>query len=199
MVNCYNIKIFLVLFAICLVGTNVLAFAVSAPYSKDNPLKMQAGEIREVSFTMQNLIGNEDMNVIVSLLEGKEIAEITSGERYTIPLRTANTKVILRISIPSDANAGDSYDVKFSVQSSPEGREGNIQLGVGYNVDFPVIVLEKPAPTPSPTPIPQAVEEPEAKSNINIVIVIIVAIIIVAIIIVIGLIIWFVKRKKQFK
>ena len=184
--NINNLKIAVIIVMFCLVSTNVFAFAISAPYSKDNPLSMQPGETKDISFVMQNLEGDSDVNAVVSLLEGKEIAEIISGTTYSIPLGTVERNIVLRISIPSDASAGNNYNVKFSVQSSPVDKEGDIQLGVGYNVDFPVIVLEKTAPAPSP----QEIEQPEKSGMIWIIV------LIVAIVIVIGLIIWLVKRKK---
>lgn len=188
----HNIKLYLILAMILLVSTNVLAFAISAPYSKDNPLRMYAGETRDVSFVMQNLQGDSDASVVVSLSEGKEIAQITSGVNYVVPLGTSDTRLNLRIIIPSDASAGATYNVKFSAQSSPVGKEGNIQVGVGYNVDFPVVVLEK---STTPTSTPEFIEQPQEKSTGMMWAIIL----IVAIIIVVGAIIWFVKRKKQFK
>ncbi len=187
--NLNNIRIILMIAMFFLVSTSsVLAFAISAPYSKNTPLKMYPGETKDVSFVMQNLQGNADENVVVSLLEGKEIADITSGNNYLVRLGTSDTQVKLRINVPSDV-AGKTYNVKFSVQSSPGGKEGNIQLGVGYNVDFPVIVMEKSA---APAPTPQEIEQPQENSTWAVWVIAI----IIAIVIIIILVIWFWRKER---
>jgi len=46
------------------------------------------------------------------------------------------------VSVPNNAVLGTSYNVKFSVNSVPEG-EGAVQFNIKYGVSFPVIVVEK--------------------------------------------------------
>ena len=128
---------------------SVFAFGISSPYHKDNPLEMYPGQTKDVMFNLQNCpsLGDycekEDVNVVVSFEEGNEIAEIISGLEYNVPYGTADTNIILKVSIPEDGNVGDSYNVKFSIGAAPSGEEGgNVQLGVRYNVDFPVNVAE---------------------------------------------------------
>ena len=130
---------------ILLAGINdVLAFGISSSYWKDNPLKMYSGETKEISFSLVNSAGEiGDVEAFVSLEEGKEIAEITSGSKYNVPFG-GNAKIILKISVPESVRIGEKYNIKFSVNSiSNEREEGNIQLGVGYHVDFPVEVVKK--------------------------------------------------------
>ena len=122
----------------------VLALGVSSPFWDDHALEMYPGETREVAFPLVNRADAETAQAFVSLENGMEIAEITSGGEYTVVPGTSNTKIMMRISVPAEANIGDSYDVGFSVKSNPEG-DGTVQLKVKYNVDFPVVVVEKPA------------------------------------------------------
>ena len=142
-----NIKI-ISLMLVCLLSINfVLALGVSSPYWKDNPLEMYPGETKEVKFSLVNRPDAETAQAFVFLEDGVGVAEITSGTEYTVTPGTTNTKVILQVTIPDEANIGDSYDVKFSVKSVPED-EGMVQLTVGYNVDFPVVVVGKPTEIP---------------------------------------------------
>jgi hypothetical protein len=145
-----HIKILVLVFGILLVSTSsVLAFGISSPHWRSNPLEMYPGETKDISFNLQNCpalledCDKEDVNVILSFLEGEEIAEVRGGSEYLVPYGSANTNIILRVSVPESASVGDSYNVKFSVTSAPKGEGGNVQLGVKYNVDFPVEVGEE--------------------------------------------------------
>ena len=150
MVN-INMKIGILMIIFLLVSiSGVLAFGISSPYWKDNPLKMNPGESRDVFFNLQNCpsllasCGSSEENVIVSLMEGSEVTQITSGDSYRLPFGSFDTYVKLHVSIPESASPGSSYNVKFSVSSSGSGT-GSVVLGTGYYVDFPVIVVEKSA------------------------------------------------------
>jgi len=182
---------------IFLVGTtSVFAYGISSPYTEKTPLKMYPGQTKEVAFNLQNCpsLGDycekEDVNVVVSFEEGNEIAEIISGLEYNVPYGTADTNIILKVSIPEDGNVGDSYNVKFSIGAAPSGEEGgNVQLGVRYNVDFPVNVVAKEE---APTEPVASIEKPEAEKisigKIAIIILIVVAVIAV---------VYFLLRKKK--
>ena len=142
-----NIKI-ISLILVCLLSVNfVLAFGVSSPYWKDHPLEMSSGETKSVVFTLVNKPDAEIAQAFVSLEDGTEIAEIISGKEYTVIPGTTDTKVILQVIIPDTASVGDSYNIKFSVGSAPEG-EGTVQLSVKYNIEFTEKFLEKPVVPP---------------------------------------------------
>jgi len=188
--NKFRIKIMSLVFAILLVSTGcVLAFGISTPYWDDHPLEMYPGQTKEVAFNLQNCPSlredceEEDVDVIAVFEDGEEIAEIISGTEYNVLYGTANTNIILKVSIPEDADIGDSYNVAFYVTSPAEGDGGNIQLGVKYNIGFPVDVVEKPA---------EPGEPPSDVKGINWTLWIIVIIIIIIILIVIILL-----RKKR--
>lgn len=117
-----------------------LALGISAPYWKENPLKMYPGQVKEVPFTLVNG-EQENAPAFVALSEGENVAEIISGTEYIVSPSSTDKKIILRISIPQNAKSGDSYNIKFSVKSSPEKEEGTVQFNIGYNVNFPVLVV----------------------------------------------------------
>lgn len=137
-----NLKMISLVFVFLLASiTSIFALGVSSPYWDKNPLKMYPGEIRDVEFTLVNKPDADPADAFVKLTNTGGIAELISGSTYTVQPGTTNTKVVLKISIPSDAQIGEIYNVAFSVESGPPEEEGTIQLAVGYNVGFPVEVV----------------------------------------------------------
>jgi hypothetical protein len=195
--NRHTLKLFSIALAIVILSSaSVLAFGISSPYWKNNALKMQPGQVKDVFFNLQNCpalletCNNEDVNVVVTFEEGSEIAQLSSGTNYLVPYGTRDTNINLKVSIPSTANVGDSFNIKFSLTSPPEEGVGTVQLGVKYNVDFPVQVVEDSSPEPSQ---PTSTKEPQSTStNYTLLISIIIIIMIVTIIIV-----WLFKRKNN--
>jgi len=159
----------------------VLALGVSSPYWDKNPLKMFPGETKEVAFTLTNSPNSETATAIVTLDEGAGIAEVISGEEYTVAPGTTSTKVILKISVPETATLGTIYNIKFSVKSAPSDEEGTVQIIMGYNIEFPVKVIEQ-----SQEEIPEVPEETENNWLVWAIIIIVILIIL-----------YFVFRKKR--
>ena len=139
----------LIVFGILIVNTGFVFAAaelgVGSPYYKNNPLKIYPGQEREIVFDIYNCPSRAEtcdkQNIIaeVSLVEGKEIASLVSGSKYNLDFGDTG-KIRLKISIPNNAAIGDSYNVKMLLQSVPEG--SGVQVGVGYNIEFPVLVKE---------------------------------------------------------
>ena len=63
---------------ILIAGTlqNANAFGVSSPYWQGNPVIMYPGETKIVNLNLQNNIGEDDVFVKVSILEGQDIARV---------------------------------------------------------------------------------------------------------------------------
>ncbi len=116
------------------------ALGVNSPYWQGNPLKIRPGETKDVSFPLENSVNEKTTEATVSLIEGGEIAQIISGEKYIVEPGNKDKNIILRINISQNAKLGDKHNVNFSVQYSPAEGSGNVQLNVKYNVDFPVEV-----------------------------------------------------------
>lgn len=176
----------------------ITALGVSSPYWQGNPLKMRPGEIKDVSFNLVNSVSENTTKATVSLVEGGEIAQIISGENYTLAPGSTDKNVVLRISIPQNAIINSTYKIKFYVQYSPAGESGNVQLDVKYNIEFPIEVSTEvqnqsfqtqPGTTPTTT-------EPPKKSKWVLIALSILAIIILIIIIVI---IKLVRERNQLK
>lgn len=143
--------------------SSTLAFGYNSPYWKDNPLKMYPGESKYIQFTLENSIAEQnDARVKVSLLESGDIAEIIGETEFIVPPGAKNQNIIIKITLPKDAEIGKTYNIKFGVRSQDEEQQGNVQLNVGYDAEFPVIVTEKSQATQDP--IAQ-----EQKSNANLI------------------------------
>jgi len=134
-----NLKIISII-ALCIISINlVFAFGITSPYYEGNPLKMTPGQTSEVAF----LIGhteNDRLRATVTLEEDGGIAELIDGPDYTMGPGESK-RIYFKISVPEDAEIGDTYNVRFSTVSSPI-EEGTVQIGVRYNSEFLVQVVE---------------------------------------------------------
>jgi len=183
-----KIIVSILLFLLAGIG-GALALGVSTPYWQDHPLEMYPGQERDVSFLLVNRAGNPTTDALVTLDESAGVAEITSGEEYTVPPEARDVRVVLKVSIPDSASIGDSYEVKFSVREIPEEDQGgNVQLGVGYGVTFPITVVSQGDAPEQTTPTESTARTASTGA---------IVIWIVMIIIIILLIAWLFGRKKQ--
>ena len=168
-----NIKLISLVLALLVSINLIFALGVSSPYWKDNPLEMVPGETRDVSFSLVNRADAETATAYVVIDDSAGIASLKSGDIYTVAPGSTDNKVILEISIPEDAQIGETYNVKFSVSSAPEG-EGTVQLSLKYGVDFPVKVV-----TESNTPV---LDNNEKSSNVMIVIILIILVLVILVV-----------------
>ena len=139
-----NIKI-ICSFAVILISLSLVsALGVNSPYWKDNPLKMYPGETKYVEFNLENSVSEkEDAKAIVELLDSQNIAEITSQKEFIIPPGSKENKIIIKISIPKGTEIGNTYNIKFSVRSPQNEKEGIVQINIGYDVEFPIIIVSQ--------------------------------------------------------
>jgi len=176
---------------ILLVGTHsVLAFGISSPYWDDNPLEMYSGQTKEILFNLQNCPSREadcqddkDINIVVTFEEGEEIAEIMSGTNYNVLYGSADTDIILRVTIPESSSIGERYDIAFSISSPVEDESGNVQLGIKYNIGFPVNVVAEAVEKP-------VIEETASNRKSNVLVWALVVVIIL-------IVFYFVLRRKK--
>ncbi len=157
------------------------AFGVVGDYSRDNILKMYPGENKQVTYTIQNMVGEEDIKIMVNLKEGENIARISGQNTYDVPYGSANTEVPVIVSIPENAPVGQKYNVVAEFRTVTEGGEG-VVIGLGIDYPFGVEVIEKAS---------------EEKEESNLWIVAIILAFLVIIIVVVILIILYTKRKKS--
>lgn len=118
----------------------VQAFGVTAPYWKENPLTMAPGETKEVTFTLQNMVGDEDMQATVDLISDKRYVELLGETEYDVPAKTKDIPVTVKISIPQEISIGTSFPLRIAFRSAAKGTTQQIQLGTGIEKTFDVFV-----------------------------------------------------------
>ena len=133
------ISALIILFSI----NSVFALGINAPYWNSNPLKMYPGETKYSEFYLVNSVTEPDARAIVELIESEGIAEISGPREFSVPSGSNDRKIILKISVPAEASVGKTYNIKFSVRSGEEQQQGTVQLSVGYDVEFPVLIVNK--------------------------------------------------------
>ena len=133
--------------SVILLLSYVSAFAVSSTYWSGNPLKISPGESTEITITLQNMAGSENITVRVSISEGSEIAEIINlSDKYSIPLGEMKS-IPIKITIPEDAKIGNSYNVKLSVTTIEAAAPGAFAFGSSIEQNIPVQIISNEKPT----------------------------------------------------
>lgn len=133
------------------VSSQALAFGISVPYFRDNPLYMFAGEEKTINIQAQNMIGTKAVMFKVSIKNGDRIAnfiDIDDGEFITLALgqkRDLPIKIIIPVDAEIDALKNDKKDFDFQIavemeSSSPNG-EGQVQFEGATRSLIPVIIV----------------------------------------------------------
>ncbi len=131
-------KEILLVIAIILFSSNILAFAVSSQYYEGNPLYLQPGERTETFFTLQNLASEEDITLQARIIAGDDIIELTdSSDIYLVPAGE-KTKVNFIVTAPADAKKGDTFPVTIMFSTITGSNKGLVGLsgsiGKGFNL-----------------------------------------------------------------
>lgn len=130
-----------VFLSLILIGL-VSAAGISPPYWEGYPLQMNYGETRVINFNLQNMVGNEDINVKVSINEGLDIASLEKTT-YSAKIGTSDTLIPLKITIPKNYNK-QLQRVSLEFNSINPSEEGMVTLGTGWTTSFDVVLSEKP-------------------------------------------------------
>ena len=120
----------------------ISAAGIVSPYWRDYPMEMNFGETRIAEFSLQNMVGTEDITVKAEIKEGNNIATLDQ-DTFTAPIGTSNTKIPVTITIPKDFNKGIQR-VVLEVKSIATEEGGMVTLGTGWTSEFNVILSEKP-------------------------------------------------------
>ena len=173
--NKLKIGISLLIFSLVFAGIVSASYGISSPYWKGHPLQIAPGDTRTVSITLQNM-EEEDIKVKVILKKGSEIASIEEGE-YTIPSKTKDTEILVKIQIPEEVEFGTEYLVTLSSSEVISGDTGGVSLGVSMETSFDVVVAD--------------VTKTQEEKNYSWIIILSIAIVILAILII------FAKKKSK--
>lgn len=130
------------LVALLAVAGFVSSAGVSGPNWPGNPKLVYPGERGEVSLTIQNMVGGEDITFLVSLIQNDgEIVSVEEGE-YEVPFGTKDTEVVLSYRIPDEAPIGTTYTVKMSFDTVLSGASSGAAIGTGYEITIPFEVQD---------------------------------------------------------
>lgn len=169
------------------------AFGVSAPYWKENPLNMQPGQTREVTFLLQNMVGDEDYIATASLEQPNPYVRFKDEKpTYEVPAKTKDVPVTIIISVPPDAQVGSTMPVAIAFKTGKKGGEQQVALGIGITKYFDLYIHTESSPEQkeipaSTTRVPQkTTAELLAKPIMN-----------ALVILVITFIIWFLIRRSK--
>ena len=133
-------EIFLIMTAVILISSNVLAFAVSSQYYGGNPLYLQPGESTETFFTLQNLASTEDVRLQARITDGNDIIKLTdSSDIYDVPAGE-KTKVNFIVTAPANAKKGDTFPVTIMFSTATGGEGGPIALSGNIGKGFDVAI-----------------------------------------------------------
>lgn len=138
----------------------LLSTFVSANFGVGSPVRenLYPGQTIESAFSLQNTLDNaKDMVIKGSILEGEDyVTFIDDVSSISVPAGGV-VSVPIRISVPSNANIGDIYEVKafFETVSGSTG-EGMVEFIFNVEKSFKIGVIENPAepvaPASQPTP-----------------------------------------------
>lgn len=142
-------KITLLLALTILLSFGVNAFAVTLPYMQDKTLVLYPGESTELTVGLQNMVGDADQTVMVTIEDGNEIARIIDKENvYKVPKNTNDRVARLSIKIPSDTKLGSEYKVRFKAGEVTGASGDMVQVVTGLSDYF--IVRVGPVPEVKP-------------------------------------------------
>ena len=171
---------------IVLLSLNIDAVGVSAPHWDERPLYVRPGEVKEITYLLQNMIGDSGIKMKAEL-EGDTsiISFIDTYNIYDVPIGTSDKPVRVKITTPSDAQQGQEWQVgvRFStILAEEEGKA--VAIGTAFSKGFRVIVSQEPQPVlpTQPTPIPQPIEE-ERPSSFSLILVLLVILIVLFLIV----------------
>ncbi len=188
----------LTLLLIILVSEVVFAFSVSRPHmekdSEGNPyILLSPGETTGMTFVLQNGGGaTSALTVRADLIEGSEVIEITDSENiYNIPAGE-RVDVNALISIPENAQIGDSYNIAVGFATLGGGAAGSFTFQSAIQQKFKIIVGEVVEEAPPEVPGEQPGLQPEATTKPNIF-----WIVIAFVIALVVLVVFFATRKKN--
>jgi hypothetical protein len=121
----------------------VAGFGASADYWDDKPLKLKAGEMREIELRLQNLAGSsEDIVLRANLQEGEDIAIFVDEELdYVVPFGSENVPVKIIVETPEDAEIGTSYYLLVSFDQLATADDSFLQIAGAVKKRIPVEIV----------------------------------------------------------
>jgi uncharacterized membrane protein len=118
----------------------VSAFSVSTPYMENKELKLFPGELKDLTFTLQNSAATENVNIRVQIIEGSDLATITDETNIYEIVPGDKVPVHMKIDIPSDFEIGGRHPIKIEFSTQTEEQGGTFGFGTGIEQNFDVVI-----------------------------------------------------------
>ncbi len=138
--------VFLTLLVSLSLVQTVSALGVAFPYWNTFPLYATPGEVKNIQFELQNLLGNDSVTFVAKITNGSDIAKITdTNSQYVVPAGSKDVFVNVQITVPQNAQPGSQYNVGLSFNTVTSGAGGQVEFGSAYDDSFNVIVQQNQA------------------------------------------------------
>lgn len=121
------------------------AFGVTAPYWKENPITMTIDETKKVTFTLQNMVGDEEIAIAVEIVKDKSyLTHLGNSNIYVVPAKTKDIEVPFEIHVPPTARPGTVLPVEINFLTTSQAGSGRLALGMGITKVFDIIISGEP-------------------------------------------------------
>ena len=134
------------IFFICLILLTSISFVnslgVASPYWSDNPLKISPGESIKFNLNLQNVVGEKDILIKVSIIDdGDGIAKLIEGEKtYLVPKGSYDIHVPVEIKIPESSDY-KKVEVKIEFTPTTESEGGMVEFSTQFTQIIPVEII----------------------------------------------------------
>lgn len=122
--------------------SSCFAWGPSSSYHSERPLILAPGDIKNITMSLQNMIGDQNVTINVDIQKGKDIAILKDPSNiYEVPLGRNDVKINMEVSIPKNTPIGTDYVITvFFNPVSVNQAGGLIQIVGAIEVSIPVLV-----------------------------------------------------------
>ena len=114
----------------------------------DHPLEIMPGETKEVTFTLQNMVGDQALAFKATITDGASWAKLSEPDKiYNVPAKSDDVKVVLKVTAPTDVSLDQSQRIGISFAQVASSDNGKFQFGSAFDKYFYAII-----PTPQKSP-----------------------------------------------
>ncbi len=134
-----NKKIFgliLLVFTVILSISYAKAWGVASYYTEAKPLVLAPGANGIAVFSLQNMIGDSDIKVLVKVIDGADIAQIIGPTEYIVPIGNHDTQVQINVTAPEKEG---EYSINLLFETVATGTGQGVQMETAMEKKFTVL------------------------------------------------------------
>ena len=159
----------LIVLIVCSVLQEAAAFGVTAPYWKENPVTMAPDEIKKVTFSLQNMVGDEEIAIAVDIIKDKSyLTHLKNSNIYVVPAKTKDIEVPFEIHVPLTAKPGTTLPIEINFLTTSQAGSGQLALGMGVTKVFDILVSGETAKVEEPQIDQGAQTQPQEQKSTRI-------------------------------